>query len=110
MRLASMLIHPSHREGFPNVLLQAGAMFCPIVCSNIIGNIDVVDENTGLLFEVQNYTDLGSKIDWALQNSEIMTQRTIELEKKVRTRLSKKIIQENLVTVYKKISLAHGFS
>jgi len=32
IHLSSLLVHPSHREGFPNVLLQAGAMKCPVVC------------------------------------------------------------------------------
>ena len=33
MQIADMLVHPSYREGFPNVLLQAGAMNCPVLCS-----------------------------------------------------------------------------
>ena len=59
LEISDLLIHASHREGFPNVLLQAGAMKCPIVCSNINGNIDIVKDGvTGTLFEVNNEDDL----------------------------------------------------
>lgn len=67
MHLAFALIHPSHREGFPNVLLQAGAMNCPIICSRIEGNIDIVEHNkTGLIFEVKKEDELFSTMQYAL--------------------------------------------
>ena len=42
MYISNFLVHPSHREGFPNVLLEAGAMGTPILCSKATGNIDIV--------------------------------------------------------------------
>jgi glycosyltransferase involved in cell wall biosynthesis len=52
MSLAHYFVFPSYREGFPNVLLEAGAIQLPIVCSRIGGNIDIVTDNkTGILFK-----------------------------------------------------------
>ncbi len=31
LALSDVLIHPSYREGFPNVILEAGAMCCPVI-------------------------------------------------------------------------------
>lgn len=63
MKIAAVLVHASYREGFPNVLLQAGAMKLPIVCSNIEGNIDIVKDNeTGYIFEVKNEMQLKNKL------------------------------------------------
>jgi glycosyltransferase involved in cell wall biosynthesis len=70
MHLSFALVHPSHREGFPNVLLQAGAMHCPIICSIIEGNVDIVEhEKTGLLFKVTDQDELQQKMEWALANT-----------------------------------------
>jgi glycosyltransferase involved in cell wall biosynthesis len=75
MRLAYALVHPSHREGFPNVLLQAGAMQCPIICSRIPGNIDIVEHtHTGLLFTVKDVEDLYQMLQYSLQNPTAINQ------------------------------------
>ena len=67
MAVANLFIFPSHREGFPNVLLQAGAMQLPIICSEIPGNIDIVENRkTGLIFEVANTAQLSSCVEYAL--------------------------------------------
>lgn len=45
-----MLVLPSHREGFGNVLIEAGAMALPVVASDIVGCRDaVIDGETGTL-------------------------------------------------------------
>ncbi|HQV62328.1 MAG TPA: glycosyltransferase family 4 protein [Chitinophagaceae bacterium] len=75
MHLSFTLVHPSHREGFPNVLLQAGAMGCPIICSRIDGNIDIVEHAvTGLLFEVKNEEELFQQLQYALDNPAVLQQ------------------------------------
>jgi glycosyltransferase involved in cell wall biosynthesis len=73
MKLATFLVHPTHREGFPNVLLQAGAIGCPIVCSDIDGNIDIVtNESTGLIFNVSDASSLKSILLKALADPQAM--------------------------------------
>jgi glycosyltransferase involved in cell wall biosynthesis len=84
MNVSYLLVHPSHREGFPNVLLQAGAMECPIVCSRIEGNIDLVDhEENGLVFEPQDEHDLEEKIEMALAKPAIIRDYSAKLRLKI---------------------------
>ena len=67
--LANALVHPSYRECFPNVLLQAGAMNCPVICSRITGNIVIVDDEvTGLVCDVKDANSLYDKMKFALDN------------------------------------------
>lgn len=43
LRAADVLVLPSYREGFPNVVLQAGAMGLPIIATDINGCNEVVE-------------------------------------------------------------------
>ncbi|AQP48848.1 hypothetical protein BW730_16465 [Tessaracoccus aquimaris] len=52
-RAMDVLVLPSRREGFPNVVLEAAAMCVPAIVSDATGCSDAVShEVTGLLFEV----------------------------------------------------------
>lgn len=48
--LSDALVFPSYREGFPNVVMQAGAMGLPAIVSNINGcNEIITDRENGLI-------------------------------------------------------------
>ena len=101
MNLADILVHPSYREGFPNVVLQAAAMECPIICSRIEGNIDVVDENiNGLLFTVKDEKDLQEKVEQALRDSSVMERMAGLLRKKVEENFDRSYVQQKLKEKY----------
>lgn len=75
MALSDVLVHPSHREGFPNVLLEAGAMMLPIICSDIIGNTDLITQKkTGLIFPVKNKEVLKEAMEFAFVKREKMNE------------------------------------
>ena len=40
---ADVLVLPSYREGFPNVLLQAGAMEIPVIATDVNGSNEIVE-------------------------------------------------------------------
>jgi len=42
--ISDVLVLPSYREGFPNVVLQAGAMGLPVIASNINGCNEVIEQ------------------------------------------------------------------
>ena len=45
---------PSYREGFPNVVMQAGAMGLPSVVSDINGCNEIIENNiNGLVIKVE---------------------------------------------------------
>jgi glycosyltransferase involved in cell wall biosynthesis len=101
MHFSFALVHPSHREGFPNVLLQAGAMHCPIICSRIEGNVDIVDHGqTGLIFEVKNEKELQEKLEYALADPGVMKQYAASLRQKIEQHFDQKIIHNELRKKY----------
>ncbi|WP_438965812.1 glycosyltransferase family 4 protein [Flavobacterium sp.] len=53
--IANALVFPSYREGFPNVVMQAGAMSLPSIVTNINGCNEIIIENyNGLVIPVKN--------------------------------------------------------
>ncbi len=101
MSIANILVHPSYREGFPNVVLQGGAMECPVVCSRIEGNIDIVDENiNGLIFTSGDENDLCQKLKQAIGEPAAMKQRAALLRKKIEENFDRIFVQEQLKQKY----------
>lgn len=57
--ISKCLVFPSYREGFPNVVMQAGAMQLPIIATNINGcNEIIIPEVNGILVTVKNYESI----------------------------------------------------
>lgn len=46
-KATDLFVFPSHREGLPVSIMEAMASGLPIVCSNIRGNIDLVEQEKG---------------------------------------------------------------
>lgn len=108
MALADIFVHPSHREGFPNVILQAGAMHLPVICSNIPGNADIIqNERTGLMFEVKNEDDLYAKLKFAIENKEITEKIAHNLYDEVTQLYSRKRIHEVILDTYNRLLQKH---
>lgn len=54
-----VLVLPSHREGFGNVIIEAGAVGTPSIVSNIPGPIDTIEEGkTALIVEMRDIESL----------------------------------------------------
>ena len=101
MQFANVLVHPSHREGFPNVLMQAGAMGCPIICSSIDGNTDIVrHRETGLLFEVKNEEALLGQMQSAIKEPAALKGMADQLLLQIQTHYDQRVVQSFLHEKY----------
>lgn len=104
LALADVLVHPSHREGFPNVLLEAGAMQVPVICSDIIGNTDLIrQQKTGLLFPVKEAMVLKEALEFAFVKRDKMAQYAIDLYDYVVENFDRKKIHQELLTNYHRL-------
>jgi glycosyltransferase involved in cell wall biosynthesis len=53
--ISNCLVFPSYREGFPNVVMQAGAMGLPSIVTNINGcNEIIIERKNGIIIPVKN--------------------------------------------------------
>jgi len=61
--IMDVFVLPSHREGFPNVVLEAAAMELPVITTDAIGCVDsVVDNKTGFIVPRKNVEKLKEKM------------------------------------------------
>lgn len=58
LAMANALVFPSYREGFPNVVMQAGAMGLPAIVSNINGCNEIIQQNANGLIVPSKDIDL----------------------------------------------------
>lgn len=101
MHLAAYFVFPSHREGFPNVLLQAGAMQLPIICSRIAGNVDIVTEGqTGLIFDRADETAMQQQLEYAICHPEEMKAMAAKLHAIIHSGYKRENIWQNMLATY----------
>ena len=63
LKMAQVFVFPSYREGFPNVVLQAGAMGIPCIVSDINGCNEIIDnEVNGLIVPPKSIQPLSEKM------------------------------------------------
>jgi glycosyltransferase involved in cell wall biosynthesis len=71
LSISNVLVHPSYREGFPNVVLQAGSMKLPCIVSNINGSNEIIEHNkNGLIVPVKDKISLKNAMNFMIDNPE----------------------------------------
>jgi glycosyltransferase involved in cell wall biosynthesis len=71
LAVSSMLVFPSYREGFPNVVMQAGAMGLASIVSNINGCNEIISEGkNGYIIEPKSVDELYESMLFCYENSE----------------------------------------
>lgn len=78
---SDVFVFPSYREGFPNVVLQSGAMEVPAVVSNINGCNEIIKHNyNGLIVEVKDILSLQNAMNELFRDPK----KLLELKKNCR--------------------------
>ncbi|WP_194777435.1 glycosyltransferase family 4 protein [Pararhodonellum marinum] len=108
MAIADVLVHASHREGFPNVILEAGAMQLPVICSDIPGNTDlIVQKKTGLVFPVKKTEVLQEALEFAYIKRDVMMEMSEKLHQEVLQKYQRKDMHEAILKEYNQFILSH---
>lgn len=96
---------PSHREGFGTVIIEAASMKIPSIGTNIKGIKDAIENNnTGLLFELNNVEDLAKKLEILIVNVEFRTKLGLHAYHRTVEHFDSKIISRNLFNEYLKLT------
>ena len=98
--LFDILVLPTFREGFPNVVIEAGACEVPTVATKATGSVDsVVDGVTGLLVDINNVDQTHKAIRTLINNP----QRRIAMGQAARVRAVQNFNPEDIWKGYLEI-------
>lgn len=91
-----VLVLPSYREGFGNVVIEAEAMGVPVVVSNIPGPIDAMqNEVTGLQSKLKDQNDLCEKMK-RLLNEDTRRKYSVAAREFVEQSFDSKVLREKI--------------
>ena len=90
---SDVLVLPSYREGFPNVVLQAGAMGLPVIVTDVNGSDEVIEsEVNGVIVPKYNSDALYESMSSMVENRE----RTAQMADAAREIIVDKFDQQDL--------------
>lgn len=101
---SDVAVLPSYREGFPNVVIQAGAMGLAQIVTDINGcNEVVVDGRNGLIVPKQNEEALYEAMRRLATDRELTAQMAASAREMVATRFRQEEVWEALLRMYKNL-------
>ncbi|WP_315349326.1 glycosyltransferase family 4 protein [Hoylesella saccharolytica] len=101
MLAADTLVFPSYREGFPNVVLQAGSMGLPAIVTDINGcNEIIIDGKNGKVIPPKNEMALFQMMQYFLEKKEAVTAMAAEARSMIQQRYEQINVWKELLKVY----------
>lgn len=104
LAISNALVFPSYREGFPNVVMQAGAMELPVIATNINGcNEIIVNEKNGVLIELKNNGAIVKAMVRLIEDEAFYKNLKSNARSMIVSRFERKVICEKILYEYKEM-------
>jgi glycosyltransferase involved in cell wall biosynthesis len=99
--ISDALAFPSYREGFPNVVMQAGAMGLPSIVSDINGcNEIIVEGENGNIIPVKNVESLQKAMENFLENKNYLSRLKNNARPMIQNRYEQSVVWNALLEEY----------
>lgn len=101
---ADCFVMPSYREGFPNTVLEAGAMNLPSIVTDINGSREIIaNEKNGLIVPSKNTTALYEAMERILTDDVLRMHMARMARTMINSRFEKEFVQSCQIKFYKEI-------
>jgi len=99
--ISNALVFPSYREGFPNVVMQAGAMELPSIVSNINGcNEIIIEGQNGVIIPIKDHVKLAEAMKNMIYNKTEYEKMKHRSRKMIIDRYEQKVVWNALLAEY----------
>lgn len=103
--ISDALVFPSYREGFPNVVMQAGAMGLPGIVSDINGcNEIILEGRNGTIVPVKNKSALLERMQLFVEDRDYYHQLRENSRVMITTRFEQKVVWDAILEEYKNLT------
>jgi glycosyltransferase involved in cell wall biosynthesis len=104
LAISNALAFPSYREGFPNVVMQAGAMSLPAIVSDINGCNEIIVEGiNGLIIPVKDTSALFTAMELFVENENYIDRLSANARQEICKYYERKDFWQILLKEYKSL-------
>lgn len=104
LALSKCLILPSHREGFPNVLLQACSMGVPSITTNINGCNEIIkNKYNGLIIKPKNSEELLNAMKKILLDQNLLNRISNNARESIKDKFNRKKFHKLVLNEYRNL-------
>lgn len=97
-------VFPSYREGFPNTVLEAGAMDLPSIVTDINGSREIIEDGfNGIIVPTHNSDALFEAMRWMVENSDKRNEMASVSREHIATHYEQGFVRQCLYDYYKQI-------
>lgn len=101
LRASNIFVLPSYREGFPNVVLEAGAMGLPVIVTDVNGASDaIINDETGYVIPKRNVEALYNAMKKLYLNSKIRNEMAIKSRQSIASRFNAPDVWNAVLSIY----------
>lgn len=101
---SDIFVFPSYREGFPNVVLQAGAMGLPAIVTDINGSNEIIKEGVnGTIIEPRDKEQLKNAMERVLTDEKLRKKFASNARAVIASRYEQKKMWEALRAIYRSL-------
>ena len=102
--VSSALVFPSYREGFPNVVMQAGAMGLPAIVSDINGcNEIIVEGENGSIIPPKNAEGLYTAMQNIMNDGAYYDHLAANARRMIQSRYEQTVVWQAILEEYRKL-------
>ena len=102
--VSNCLVFPSYREGFPNVVMQSGAMGSPSIVSNINGCNEIIENNiNGLVIKVKSINAIYDAMKKIISDKTLFNKLRLNSRKIIKMKYEREVYWNLLLREYKNL-------